>query len=85
MDNKKIKIEKTEAFIACYEREECLWNVYSADYKDRNLKSAAIERIKNEFNLSGKYLVYTHSRQKIYIQDTKFRYICIKLYLYFRG
>ena len=54
MENKRTKIEKLEAFIASYEREECLWNACFSDYNNKTLKIAAIDRLKNEFDMSGK-------------------------------
>ena len=35
---KSYKIEKNEELIAGYQEVECLWNVLSPSYKDRNLR-----------------------------------------------
>ena len=35
-----------EQFIAEWEKHQCLWNVTSEDYKDRNLREKAFENLK---------------------------------------
>ena len=40
---------------AACEKETCLWNVYSDEYKNRLEKSEAIKRISDEFEIAGKY------------------------------
>ena len=52
MDKSK-RIEKTEEFIVAYEFELCLWDIRHPEYKNRDLKQAAIERLAGKFEISG--------------------------------
>ena len=52
MDKSK-RIEKTEEFIVAYEFELCLWDMRHPEYKNRDLKQAAIERLAGKFEVSG--------------------------------
>ena len=48
------KIEFNENFISALEIEDCLWNVKSDVFKDRNLRQTAMKRIPELFEMSGK-------------------------------
>ena len=48
------KIEKTEELIVKYWEVECLWNVLSPSYKDRNLWQMVLRNLSKRFDLSGK-------------------------------
>ena len=52
MDKSK-RIEKREEFIVEYEFELCLWDIRQPEYKNRDLKQAAIERLAGKFEISG--------------------------------
>ena len=52
MDKLK-RIEKTEEFIVAYEFELCLWDIRHPEYKNRDLKQVAIERLPGKFEISG--------------------------------
>ena len=52
MDTSK-RIEKTEEFIVAYEFKLCLWDIRHPEYKNRDLKQAAIERLVGKFEISG--------------------------------
>lgn len=54
MAGRNVKID-TGKFIDAWEKEECLWNVILNAYKDRNLRQAAIQKLANMFEVSGKY------------------------------
>ena len=43
---KSIKIEKTEELTAGYQEAECLWNVLSPSYKDKNLRQMALTNLR---------------------------------------
>ena len=45
---------KTEDLIAGNQETECLWNVLSLSYKDRNLWQMALTNLSKKFNMSGK-------------------------------
>jgi len=55
---KAIKVEKTEEFIAEYEQEECLWNVCDENYKNRDLKQVAFQRLAEKFEITGNNFEY---------------------------
>ena len=46
-------VKNMEGIIESYEKEYCLWDVTSAEYKDRNLKQAVLLRLKEEFGMSS--------------------------------
>ena len=48
------KIQKTEELIAGYQEAECLWNVLSQSYKDRNLRQMTLTNLSKKFDMSGK-------------------------------
>ena len=51
---KSNKTEKTEELIEGYQEAECLWNVLSPSYKDRNLQQMALINLSKKFDMSGK-------------------------------
>ena len=53
MDKSK-RIEKAEEFIVAYEFGLCLWDICHPEYKNRDLKQPAIERLAGKFEISGK-------------------------------
>ena len=55
MENTKAKQDaNVEKFIVEWKKHQCLWNVTSDEYKDRNLKERALENLKEIFQISGK-------------------------------
>ena len=52
MDKSK-RIEKPEEFIVAYKLELCLWDIRHPEYKNRDLKQAAIERLAGKCEISG--------------------------------
>ena len=52
MDKSK-RIEKTEEFVVAYKFELCQWDIRHPEYKNRDLKQAAIERLAGKFEISG--------------------------------
>ena len=51
---KSNKIEKKKEMVAEYQEAECLWNVLSPSYKDRNLRQLALTNLSKKFDMSGK-------------------------------
>lgn len=45
--------EKTMELIDLYEKEECLWNTWSVEYKNREKRAKAAERIAAAFNVKS--------------------------------
>ena len=55
MENMKARKEiNVEQFIVECGKHQCLWNVTSEEYKDRNLREKALENLKESFQISGK-------------------------------
>ena len=55
MENMKARKEiNVEQFIVEWEKHQCLWNVTSEEYKDRNLRENTLENLKESFQISGK-------------------------------
>ena len=50
------KVQDTERFINYFEKEESLWNVVSEQYRDRNEKKQATERLSTALGLTGTLL-----------------------------
>ena len=50
---KSKRIEKTEEFIVAYEFELCLRDIHHPEYKNKDLKQAAIERLAGKCEISG--------------------------------
>ena len=53
MDANK-KVEVNEAFIAEWQKRECLWNVKARAYKDRSARENACRTLAELFEVSGK-------------------------------
>ena len=53
MDANK-KVEVNEAFIAEWQKHECLWNVKARAYKDRSARENACRTLAELFEVSGK-------------------------------
>lgn len=55
--NEKIKkswnSKKTREFVEIYLKNECLWNTENKDYKHRNIKKLAYDKLSNQFNLNS--------------------------------
>lgn len=47
----RISDEKTLELIDLYEKEECLWNTFTPDYKSRHKRQAAAERIAKKLDI----------------------------------
>ena len=55
MENVKARKEiNVEQFIVEWEKRQCLWNVTSEEYKDRNLREKTLENLRESFQISGK-------------------------------
>ena len=59
MENMKARKEiNVEQFIVEWEKHQCLWNVTSEGYKDRNFREKALANLKESFQISSKYLIF---------------------------
>ena len=50
----KARKEIIQQFIVEWEKHQCLWNVTSEEYKDKNLRKKGLENLKESFQISGK-------------------------------
>ena len=48
------KEASVEQFIVEWEKHQCLWNMTSEEYKDRNLREKALANLKKLFQISSK-------------------------------
>ena len=53
MAGKTKRNELTEAFLDVWRREECLWDVTSHHYKNREEKQKSIDIIMEKFDMTG--------------------------------
>ena len=69
------KIEFNENFISAWEIEDCLWNVKSDVFKDRNLRQTAMKRIAELFEMSGDFLIILYKGSIIIFLEETFYFI----------
>lgn len=50
---KKLSDRETVRFVELYESEECLWNIRSNDYKNKDARDSAIDRIVKNLGIPG--------------------------------
>ena len=62
MAGKAKRNELTEAFIDAWRREECLWDVTSHHYKNREKKQERINTIMEKFDMTGQQKFKTFLR-----------------------
>lgn len=51
--NKRWTSAKTIQFLEAYERNSCLWDVYSPDYKNKEKREKAYENLSSVMNIEG--------------------------------
>ena len=47
----------TNLFIEAWEIEPALWNVNSAEYKNRNTRTKSLKKLEEQFNVSGNLVI----------------------------